>query len=146
MRYIARAIVGCIMAISCCVALLEAQTPALLLFGGRNHRTFLGCLNCGRFDSGSVCNSFGNHGSRFSADSIWNPFSDYGSRFNNYSPWNKFSTDPPVVVDAQGNFYGYFTSNQFQPKRTNNRFFLVFLDNPDEVNDDLGAARDVFCD
>jgi len=54
----------------------QAQTPELLLFGGDNHKTFLGCLNCDRFDSRSVCNGFGDHGSHFSSESIWNRFSD----------------------------------------------------------------------
>ena len=47
--------------------------------------------NCNRFDSNSVCDTFGSYDSRFSGDSIWNGFSEYGSRFSNYSPWNKFS-------------------------------------------------------
>jgi hypothetical protein len=44
-----------------------AQTPALLLFGDPDHKTFLGCLNCSKFDSGSVCNQFGDNGSQFSS-------------------------------------------------------------------------------
>ena len=117
----------------------------LLLFGDRNHKTFLGCLNCGQYDSASVCNRYGNHGSRFSSESIWNRFREYGSRFASYSPWNKYATNPPVIVDREGNFYGYFTSNRFHSKRTNSKFHLTFLDNVDEVNDDLERARDLFC-
>jgi hypothetical protein len=124
---------------------VHAQTPELLLFGGDDHKTFLGCLNCGRFDPGSVCNRFGDHGSRFSSESIWNRFGNYGSRFSSYSPWNRFASDPPVIVDRQGNFYGYFTSNRYHPKRTEIKFFLVFLDNVDQVNEDLERARDLFC-
>jgi hypothetical protein len=127
------------------VAIVEAQAPALLLYGGNNHRVFLGCLNCGRFDVASVCNKCGTYGSRFSADSIWNGFGEYGSRFSVYSPWNRFSTEAPVVVDGQGNFYGYFTSNRYQPKRTDYPFFVAFLDHPDKVNQDLEAARNSFC-
>ena len=60
----------------CLVALATsgafAQTPALLLFGDADHKTFLGCLNCSQFDSGSVCNQFGQNGSEFSSYSIWN--------------------------------------------------------------------------
>jgi len=100
----------------CCTALhVWAQTPELLLFGGRNHRVFLGCLNCGGLNSDSVCNRFGDYGSRFSDKSIWNRFSDHGSRFSDYSPWNRFASDPPVIVDADGAFYGYLTSNRFHP-------------------------------
>jgi hypothetical protein len=127
------------------VATAQAQTPELLLFGGRDHKTFLGCLNCSRFDLSSVCNRFGDHGSRFSLTSIWNRFGDYGSRLSSYSPWNRFASDPPVIVDSVGNFYGYFTSNRFYSGRTTIRFFLVFLDNVDEVYEDLERARDLFC-
>ncbi|MCS7173981.1 MAG: hypothetical protein N0A24_11550 [Armatimonadetes bacterium] len=127
------------------VAAAQAQTPELLLFGGRDHRVFLGCLNCGRFDPDSVCNRFGEYGSRFSSRSIWNRFGDYGSRFSPYSPWNRLALYPPVIVDRQGNFYGYFTSNRFHPNRTTIRFFLIFLDNVDEVYEDLERARNLFC-
>jgi hypothetical protein len=123
----------------------SAQTPALLLFGSKDHNVFLGCLNCGRFDSSSVCNRFGDFGSRFSDKSIWNRFGDYGSRFSSESPWNKFAADPPVVVNKDGQFYGYFTSNKYHDKRTNIRSFLGFLDNVDDVNNDLDKARDTFC-
>lgn len=123
-----------------------AQTPALLLFGGKNHKVFLGCLNCGRFDSDSVCNRFGDYGSRFSDKSIWNRFGGYGSRFEDHSPWNKFATAPPAIVDSQGNFYGYFTANRYHDKRTTDRSFLAFLNNADKVNQDLEEARKLFCD
>lgn len=122
-----------------------AQTQALLLFAGKDHKVFLGCLNCGRFDSSSVCNRFGNYGSRFADTSIWNRFGSYGSRFSGESPWNKFATDPPVVVDPDGAFYGYFTSNRFHQQRTEIKSLRVFLDNADEVNEDLQRARDLFC-
>jgi hypothetical protein len=124
----------------------RAQDSALLLFGGEDHKRFLGCLNCGRLDTVSVCNRFGDHGSRFADESIWNRFGDFGSRFSSLSPWNKFASDPPVIVDKEGNFYGYFTSNRSNPKRTSIRFFRAFLDNVDMVNNDLPRARDLFCE
>jgi hypothetical protein len=95
-----------------------SQTPSLLLFGGRDHKTFLGCLNCSQFDSGSICNEFGHSGSRFSSESIWNEFGKYGSEFSSDSPWNDFSSSGPVIVDRSGKFYGRFTANQFASDRT----------------------------
>lgn len=74
---------------------LVVAQPALLLFGGTNHKIFLGCLSCNKFDTTSVCNSFGAYGSRFADTSIWNRFSDYGSRFSDESPWNRFATNHP---------------------------------------------------
>ncbi len=121
-----------------------AQTPELFLFGGNDHKTFLGCVNCGRFDPRSVCNRFGEYGSLFSSKSIWNRFGEYGSRFSPYSPWNRFASDPPVIVDRRGNFYGYFTSNRYHPRRTRIKSLLILLDT-DEVTEDVERARDLFC-
>lgn len=45
---------------------------ALLLFGGKNHDEFIGCLNRGKYDDGSVCNKYGDYGSKYSDKSIWN--------------------------------------------------------------------------
>ena len=50
-----------------------------------------------------------------------------------------------VIVDADGGFYGYFTSNRIHPKRTEIKVFRLFIDNADEVNEDLERARDLFC-
>jgi hypothetical protein len=96
----------------------QAQTTALLLFGGEAHRDFLGCLNCSEFTSASVCNEFGTYGSEFSSSSIWNEFSAFGSEFSNLSPWNEFSGTAPVIVDNKGKFYGYLSVNEFHPQRT----------------------------
>jgi len=123
----------------------QAQTPELLLFGGDDHKTFLGCLNCSPFDSRSICNRFGDYGSPFSSNSIWNRFGHYGSRFSSFSPWNRFASDPPVIVDRDGNFYGYFTANRYHLERTKIKFFAIFLDNVDELYEDLDRARDLFC-
>jgi hypothetical protein len=125
--------------------IVNGQGAALLLFGGVDHRVFLGCLNCSRLDSSSVCNKFGPHGSRFSGESIWNRFGDYGSRFSSDSPWNKFATDPPVIVDRDGGSYGYFTANRHHQARTRIKPLLALLDNADYVNEDLDRARDRFC-
>jgi hypothetical protein len=126
--------------------LLSAQDrPDLLLFGGKGHKVFLGCLNCPATDSGSVCNEWGDNGSKYQDESIWNQYGDYGSRYSDMSPWNRFASKPPVIVDREGNFYGYFTADKFHDKRTRNKFLLVFLNNVDEVNDDLQKARNLFC-
>lgn len=98
----------------CCVVFLlvplaAAQTPEIMIFGGDNHDVYLGCLSCSEYDSDSVFNEYGDYGSRYSSESIFNNFGDYGSRFSQYSPCNPFANDPPVIVDEDGNFYGYLT-------------------------------------
>lgn len=107
----------------------RAQSKALLLYGGANNRTFLGCLNCGKFDAVSVCNAFGSHGSEFATDSVWNEFGTFGSEFSSSSPWNEFTSSAPVIVDKDGNFYGHFSANAFHANRTRaewiDRFFKL---------------------
>jgi hypothetical protein len=102
-------------------------STALLLFGGEGHRVFLGCINCSQYDSDSIFNEYGTYGSKYSDTSIWNPYGTYGSRYSDDSPWNPYASNPPVVVDHDGNFYGYFTANQFHPKRTTIRRLLMLL-------------------
>ena len=101
--------------------------PALLLFGGGDHKTFLGCLNCGQVDSSSVCNVVGDYGSVVSDKSIWNVVGDYGSVVSDTSPWNVVASHPPVIVDKDGGFYGYFTANVVQSQRTEIRVLLAIL-------------------
>lgn len=89
-----------------------AHAQELLLFGGRGHDEFLGCFNCNELSSESICNEFGT-GNSFDTQSIFNEFGTFGNEFASSSPWNEFSTsdDVPVLVDRNGNFYGYFTIN-----------------------------------
>ena len=121
------------------------QNAQLLLFGDSNHKTFLGCLNCSQFDSGSICNESGQYGSQFNTDSIWNQFGHFGSEFSSDSPWNQFSSSGPVIVDRSGQFYGRFTANKFVSDRTR---IAVLNELAELVADgtDLDKARDLYCD
>ncbi len=92
-----------------------APSSDVLLFGDSNYDVFLGCFSCSRFDSESVHNPFGQYGSRFSSTSIWNHFSQYGSPFSTHSACNEFASNPPILVDNQGAFYGELTLNLFRP-------------------------------
>jgi hypothetical protein len=130
-------------AISSGVAAQGAQ--ALLLFGGEGHRTFLGCLNCGRYESGSICNKYGPHGSKYSADSIWNKYGIFGSRHSSQSPWNRFASDPPVIVDNNGNFYGYLTANRSNPQRTRIELYVTLTDLWEAITDDPESVANRFC-
>ena len=109
------------------------QNPDFLLFGGSNHDVFLGCLNCSKYDSGSVWNKYGDFGSRYSDKSIWNKYATYGSKYSDACPWNRYSQTPPVIVDREGNFYGYFTANAYFPKRTTIKAMLQILDNYETI-------------
>jgi len=120
------------------------QASALLLFGDSDHKTFLGCLNCSKYDSGSVCNEFGANGSQYNTDSIWNPYAQFGSKYSSEGPWNKYASSGPVIVDKEGQFYGRFTANKYVSDRTR----IQALDQlADMVADgaELNDARKAFC-
>lgn len=89
----------------------------LYVYGGRNNDTFLGCLTCGSYDPDSVYNEYGLYGSRYGVASIFNDFGQFGSRHSPYSPCNRFGSQPPVVVDNEGRFYGYLTVKSYHPDR-----------------------------
>lgn len=90
----------------------QALAVDLLVYGGRGHREFLGCLNCSDYSSDSVWNEYSRYG--FLNDfGVWNPFGDYASPFSSYSMCNEYATDPPVIVDKDGNFYGRLSINPY---------------------------------
>ena len=112
-------IVCCIFSMHC----IFSQT--LYIYGGEDHDVFLGKLNASKYDSKSIWNEYGTYGSEYNANSIWNEYGTYGSAYSSYSPFNSYASYPPVIVDEEGNFYGYFTVNKYKSKRAN--FDLVNL-------------------
>jgi hypothetical protein len=53
--------------------------------------------------------------------------SDFGSPYSSYSACNPYATDPPVIVDSAGNFYGRLTVNAYNTERTQDQTFLTWL-------------------
>lgn len=84
-----------------------------LLYGGEGNRTFLGCLDCGRYDRDSVANPDGPHGSRYSRESVFNPNSEFGSRYSRFSACNRNADSAPVVVDGKGAQHGRLSTNPY---------------------------------
>lgn len=117
-----------------------AQT--LLIFGGKNNSVFLGCLNCNKYDSSSIWNKYGDNGSKYSSKSIWNKYGDYGGKYSNDSPFNRYASNPPVLVDRDGNFYGYFTADKYFTKRTKNQLALFIIEYWESIIEDVGEAYD----
>ena len=115
-------------------------SQALMLYGGTSHDVFLGYLNTNKFDSDSIWNQFGDYGSKFKTDSIWNQFGTYGSKFSSESPWNQFASSPPVIVDSDGNFYGYMTASRTNAKRTKIDWVLWIIENYEAIKDDTSAG------
>jgi hypothetical protein len=90
---------------------------SLHIYGGKEHDVYLGCLNCDTYNPNSIWNTYGTHGSSYNSKSIWNSYGSYGSEYSNTSPFNTYAIDPPVIVDKDGGFYGYFTVNTYKDKR-----------------------------
>jgi len=114
---------------------VKAQT--LLIFGGKNHDVFLGCLNCSKHDDKSIWNKNGDYGSKYNDKCIWNKYGDYGDKYSDFSPFNKYASYPPVLVDPDGNFYGYFTSDKYKEKRTTVELALYIIDYWESIREDV---------
>ena len=120
----------------------KAYSQTLHMYGGKNHDVYLGCLNCDKFNPNSIWNAYGTYGSKYNPNSIWNAYGTYGSKYNSYSPWNAYSSDPPVVVDKEGDFYGYFTVNTHQVNRFESGLTLTIYKYYDLIMDDVSKWYD----
>lgn len=108
--------------ILCLLLPLITSAQELLIFGGFNHDDFLGCLKCNEYSSESICNEYGQFGNEYASGTMWNEYSSpYGNEYSSSSPWNKYSTSNsvPVLVDRNGQFYGYFTINDYRSDAVN---------------------------
>lgn len=88
-----------------------APGTELLIFGGQDHKTFLGCLNCSASSTSSVLNQYSQYGSSYSASSIFNKYGIFGSAYSNYGVCSTYATDPPVIVNRAGGYFGRLTLN-----------------------------------
>lgn len=108
-----------------------ASNPAvshkIMIFGGEGHKTYLGCLNCSQYATDSVDNKYGDHGSPYSDESVFNRYSDYGSPYSDYSACNHYASDPPVIVDESGNYYGRLTVNEYHSEIGSGKKFMEWL-------------------
>lgn len=99
----------------------------LMIFGGKGHDVYLGCINCADTATDSVRNTYGSYGNSYSTTSIFNKYGDYGSSYSDFSPCNPYANNPPVIVDSSGNFYGYLTVNRYHEKVVNNSEIIAWL-------------------
>ncbi|WGK93821.1 MULTISPECIES: hypothetical protein [Flavobacterium] len=107
----------------------------ILIYGGEDYSVYLGCINCDKFDKESIWDYTSPYGSPFSKNSITNKHGEYGGEYGKYSPFNKFSKYPPKLVDAKGNFYGYFTADRFFKDRRVTPGILFIINNWERVSD-----------
>lgn len=104
------------------------QTNKIMLFGGSGHKTYLGCLSCYGTSSESLFNEYGSFGSAYSSTSIFNNYSVFGSQYSMYSACNPYASDPPVVVDGNGIYYGRLTVNKYRSDRYGNENLQIWLE------------------
>ena len=126
----------------CLVGLTSFSQKALNIFGGKDRDVYLGCLNCDSHNSNSIWNQYGTFGSKYNAKSIWNNYGNYGSGYSNISPFNSYASDPPVIVDDNGAFYGYFTLNKYHNNRADFDLVLTIYEYYDLIRDDVSKWHD----
>lgn len=119
-----------------------SKSQTLHLYAGDDHKVYLGCLNCSNYDSNSIWNEYGTYGNRYNSNSIWNQYGKYGNSYNSTCPWNSYASNPPVVVDKEGNFYGYFAVNEYQNKRANFDLALIIYKYHVDIREDVGKWYD----
>jgi hypothetical protein len=98
---------------------------------------YLGCLNCNNYDKNSIWNKYGTYGNSYNAKSIWNKYGTYGNGYNSNCPWNEYASNPPVILDKDGKFYGYFTVNKYKNKRAEFDLALILYKYYDVIRDDV---------
>ena len=129
-------IVCCIFSMHC----IFSQT--LFIYGGEDHDVFLGKLNASKYDSKSIWNEYGTYGSEYNTNSIWNEYGTYGSAYSSYSPFNSYASYPPVIVDEEGNFYGYYTVNKYKSKRANFDLVNIICEYYESIREDVDEWYD----
>lgn len=91
------------------------QTKRFVLSGAviiaqDDENTFLGKITS-VYDTESIFNDYGTHGSEYSSDSIWNQYGTFGSEYSSYSPFNKYTSTPPMIIKNK-KIIGYLSANK----------------------------------
>lgn len=79
-------------------------------------KVYLGKCTLDKYDRDSIWYPLalsGDYSSEYSNTSIWNKYGDYGGTLLSYdeSAFNDRATNPPIIVDNNGAFIGYLTTN-----------------------------------
>ena len=90
----------------------NAADTKIMIFGGKGHDVYLGCLNCPESASDSIFNSSGKFGrcSGIYDDNLFcrGIYKEYGGKglYKDQSACGSNASDPPVIVDENGGYYG----------------------------------------
>jgi hypothetical protein len=121
---------------------ISKPSVILYIYGGTNEQDYLGALNASRYDSESIWNPYGTYGNKYSSKSIWNQYGTYGNKYSSSSPFNEYASNPPVLRDRNGRFYGYFTANKYKPRRANYELIDIICENYERIREDVGKWYD----
>lgn len=99
----------------------------VVLVGGPDRATYLGCVSCPQSDPESVFNSTGSFGSPVSQTSIFNPIGPYGSPVSQYSVCNPVAASPPMLIDTARQVRGVLTLNPTAPGAVTDEGVLAWL-------------------
>ena len=117
-------------------------STTLYIYGGSNEKDYLGKLNASRYDSESIWNPYGTYGNKYNSKSIWNEYGTYGNEYNPNCPFNEYGSNPPVLRDRNGKFYGYFTANKYKANRANYELIDIICEHYEEISEDVGGWYD----
>lgn len=88
--------------------------------------TFLGAISSNAFESKSISNEVGSHGSFVGSASIFNDVSRYGGEVSPQSPWNDIGTRPPKVF-LKDKFIAFLTVNEAKSPRIDPSALVAYL-------------------
>ena|SRR5947207_2598494 len=95
---------------------VQGARPVVWIFGGSDHKTFLGCLTCEPSAVNSIFNSDGDFGhcgglafDNLYCHTLLSAFGSTGLVAEETSACGPSSTNPPVLVDPDGHYYGRFS-------------------------------------
>ncbi|UCV09598.1 hypothetical protein [Dechloromonas denitrificans] len=81
-----------------------------VIIAQNDENTFLGKVT-NTYDSKSIFNDYGPHGSEYSSSSIWNQYGTFGGEYSTFSPFNKYTSTPPMIIKNK-KVIGYLSANK----------------------------------
>ena len=93
------------------------------------------------YDRDCLNNPYG-AGSPYAPNGLMNPYSQYGSPYSNNSWTNPYATNPPKIVDQNGQYQGNLSNNPYDPNSVSNpygRYGNPY--SPDSLNNPYGAGN-----
>ncbi|MCS1407590.1 MAG: hypothetical protein M2R45_00749 [Verrucomicrobia subdivision 3 bacterium] len=88
---------------------------------------FLGIISSNVIAAKSILNDIGKHGSVISSVSIFNRIGKYGSNISSLSPFNEIASKPPKILNKEGKFVAYLTTNLLKTPRVDLHALIGWL-------------------